>query len=137
MLKKEQLSSSNQILIPSRKFLLLFNDTTVHKCHMVKRSSTIHKLDNAAALCRAHLHTIRGNRFIVLSTGRRQRRRNPGLVTRGARGGGSFCVQRCETAQGHVQQRRRRRRDPVDATTRQAYPPKPRDSIRANDPDRS
>lgn len=39
---------------------------------------------------------------------------------------GSFCVQRCETAQGHVQERRRRRRrrDPVDATTRQAYPPK-------------
>lgn len=66
MLKKEQLSSSNQILIPSRKFLLLFNDTTVHKCHMVKRSSTIHKLDNAAALCRAHLHTIRGNRVYCL-----------------------------------------------------------------------
>lgn len=54
MLKKEQLSSSNQILIPSRKFLLLFNDTHNCRSNMVKRSFTIHKLDNAAALAFAY-----------------------------------------------------------------------------------
>lgn len=54
MLKKEQLSSSNQISIPSRKFLLLFNDTHNCRSNMVKRSFTIHKLDNAAALAFAY-----------------------------------------------------------------------------------